>query len=447
MKTLISLFTLCDYGVKGDMPYKRPKSLFSSTCRQGDSLRICLLSYRSNPFCGGQGVYIRYLSRALVELGHRVDVISGEPYPQLDEGVNLIPLPGMNFYGYERTLEAVRDRGIRSFTDAIEFLGYNTGGFPEPYTFGRRVVKFFKENSPSYDIVHDNQSLAYGLLNIAREYPLVCTIHHPITRDLTYALAHEKSLLKRLLLKRWHSFLRMQKKVAPLLPLILTVSRASQEDIIRDFNISPSKVRVIYNGVDLETFTPRRDIPQRPFSIISTASADVPLKGLNFLISALGLLKERFEGIKLMVIGSVKKQGPTYRLIRKLGLESHVEFKSGISHKELVEEYARACVAVVPSLYEGFGLPALEALSCGKALVCTTGGALPEVVGDCAILVPPGSSTELARAIAYLFENEDLCKDLGNRARKRVEKMFNWRDAALSTVEAYKEAIGIYANS
>ncbi len=442
---MISCFTSWEGWVKGKLLYKMSGHPFS-TCRKGDSLKICLLSYRSNPFCGGQGVYIRYLSRALVELGHKVDVISGEPYPELDEGVRLIPLPGMNFYGYKRTLDAVRDRGIKDLTDVIEFLSYNTGGFPEPYTFGRRVLGFFRKNLPPYDIVHDNQSLSYALLHLARDYPLVCTIHHPITRDLAFALNNERNLLKKLLLRRWHSFLRMQKKVAPLLPLVLTVSRASKRDIIRDFKVHPSKIRMVHNGVDIELFVPRGDIPHRPFSIISTASADVPLKGLNFLIRAIAHLKKRFEAVNLLVIGSLRKEGGTQKLIRELSLESRIEFRSGISHRELVDEYARAWVAVVPSLYEGFGLPALEAMSCSKALVCTTGGALPEVVGDCAILVPPADAQALARAIGLLFENRDLRQELGKRARKRVEEMFNWEGAARSTIEVYKEARQLYAN-
>ncbi len=425
------------------------------TCRQDNpfcmggnrSLRICLLSYRSNPFCGGQGVYVRYLSRALVELGHHVDVISGEPYPELDHRVNLIPLPGLNFYGYSRTLDAVRERGIRSFTDMVEFLSYNTGGFPEPYTFGRRVSAYFRAHIPPYDIVHDNQSLSYGILNIARSYPLVGTIHHPITIDLRFALSQEKGLLKRLLLKRWHSFLGMQIKVARSLPLIIAVSKSSCEDIIREFGVSSLRIRVVHNGVDLDLFRPLEEIGPRPFSIISTASADVPLKGLNFLISALALLRHRFEEVKLVVIGSPREDGPTHKMIQRLHLENSVEFRPGISHEELVKEYARAWVAVVPSLYEGFGLPALEAMACGKAVVSTTGGALPEVVGDAGILVPPADYRAIAGAIERLFLDDRLRQEMGKRARKRALESFNWMDAARETVEVYREAIRCHAHS
>ena len=107
-------------------------------------LRIALLGYRSNPYSGGQGVYIKYLSRALTALGHEVDVISGEPYPELDANVRLIKLPGLNLFEAPNHVTALRLRHLRSATDFFEWLSMLSGGFPEPYTFGRRVERWLR---------------------------------------------------------------------------------------------------------------------------------------------------------------------------------------------------------------------------------------------------------------------------------------------------------------
>ncbi len=410
-------------------------------------LNICILSYRSNPFCGGQGVYVKYLSRALWELGHRVDIISGEPYPLLDKGPTLIEMPGMNFYGYKSTWDALKERKIRSGADLYEFISYNTGGFPEPRAFGMRTERYLlKRALNNYHIVHDNQSLSYGLVSISKRFPLVATIHHPITRDLKFSLKNEKNFFLRLLIRRWHSFLRMQKRVVHKIPFIITVSETAKKDIQEEFNIPEDKIFVVHNGVDFEKFKPVPEITCEPFRIITTASADVPLKGLNHLIEAIFILKKDFPKIHLRVIGSLKKGGKTEKLIKKYGLEKHISFLSGIDDIELVKEYARACVAVIPSLYEGFGFPAAEAMACAKPVVSTTGGALPEVVGDAGILIPPGDPKQMADAIAYVLSDPSLQMDMGTKARKRMIEKFSWNLAAKKTVEIYKKAIDFHVN-
>ena len=132
------------------------------------TLKVCLLGYRSNPYSGGQGIYIKFLSKALVDAGHSVDVISGEPYPELDERVRLIKLPGLNLFEANNHVTALRPKHLLSYTDFFEWFSMLTGGFPEPYTFGRRLVRYFKRNRPGYDIVHDNQSLCYGTLKLQK---------------------------------------------------------------------------------------------------------------------------------------------------------------------------------------------------------------------------------------------------------------------------------------
>ncbi|MCF8029689.1 MAG: glycosyltransferase family 4 protein [Desulfohalobiaceae bacterium] len=403
------------------------------------SLRIALVSYRSNPYCGGQGVYVRHLSRALRDLGHRVDVISGEPYPELEPGVGLVPLPGMNCYGYPRFRDALSDRGVSSLRDLREWLGIVSGGFPEPRIFGERVRDYLLAHWRDYDVVHDNQSLGYGLLHLQkRGMPVVSTIHHPISKDLRYALQREERWGVRLLIRRWHGFLRMQKRVARGLKRILTVSHASRRDIERDFGVAPGNTEVVQNGVDTAVFRPLPEEPLHPCRIMATASADVPLKGLNYLLQALDLLRKEFPSVELRVLGKCGENGRTARLIRELDLQDRVVFRSGLSREDIAVQYARSGIAVVPSLYEGFGLPAAEAMACGKPLVATTGGALPEIVGSAGELVPPANAQALAQAVAGLLRRPGYAEGLGRRARQRIADHFTWDQAARKSAEVYR---------
>lgn len=425
----------------GRQPGQTGDGLRQGSCER--PLKIALLSYRSNPYCGGQGVYVSYLSKALAGLGHEVDVISGEPYPDLAPEVRLVPLPGLNFYAYAKPSQAIKDRGLRSWIDFQEWVGHVTGGFPEPYTFGQRVVKHLAGANTAYDVIHDNQSLSFGLLTLLRrQIPLVTTIHHPITRDLQTALSGESNWGLRLLHRRWYSFLRMQKKVAPKLPRIVTVSACSKRDILQDFNIDPDRVAVVHNGVDLEQFTPRPDVAKIPGRIMTTTSADVHLKGLQYLLQAVHALHMDDPEITVTVLGKPRKNGPAARLIQSLGLQSRVSFRTGLSTRELCLEYARSQIAVVPSLYEGFGLPAAEAMACGLPVISTTGGALPEVVGDAGWLVPPADAEALARAIRCLLDHPLRRGELGVMGRRRMEEYFSWERSAEKTGRIYQEALG-----
>jgi len=431
-----------DGPAKGETAAGRSGSAPGLLGNRSGGLRIALLSYRSEPYCGGQGVYVRHLSRALRDRGHRVDVLSGEPYPELDPGVGLVPLPGMNCYGYSRFRDALSDRGLRSLRDLREWLGIVSGGFPEPHLFGERARDWLLARAGEYDLVHDNQSLCYGLLQLQnRGVPVVSTIHHPITRDLRHALQREERWGIRLLIRRWHSFLRMQKRVARGLGRIVTVSSASLGDIEEDFGVAAQNMEVVPNGVDTTVFRPMPDIEPRPGRIMATASADVPIKGLAYLLRALDLLRREFPGAELRVLGKCGENGRTARLIRELGLEDRVSFCSGLSREEVAAEYARSSVAVVPSLYEGFGLPAVEAMACGRPLVSTTGGALPEVVGDAGELVPPADAGALAEATGRILRQPEYAGELARRARQRVEHNFTWDCAARRMEAVYRDLL------
>lgn len=400
-------------------------------------LRIALLGYRSHPHVGGQGIYLHYLSKALVELGHEVDVISGPPYPELDARVTLIKIPSLDLYAHPNPTRALRAQHLLSFSDFYEWWSKLSGAFGEPYCFGRRVVKHFKIHAPHYDIVHDNQSLGYGLLTLQkRGVKVVATVHHPITRDRDLALAAATDKGQRWLINRWYSFLSMQKKVVQKLQHVITVSAQSQRDIEQAFARSVEEIHVIPNGVDTNIFKPLAEISRREFALITTASSDQPLKGLSVLLRALAQLRGEFPQLQLTVIGKLKEDGDTQKELATLRLLDVVQFKSGISNQELVEEYARAAIAIVPSLYEGFGLPAAEAMACGVPLICSDGGALPEVVGEGARLVAAGSVESLTDALGDLIRNPVLRSQLGERGREHILQQLSW-DCVGKKMQAY----------
>ncbi len=411
-------------------------------------LKICLLGYRSQPFSGGQGIYIRYLAHALRDLGHDVTVISGEPYSHLDDDITLVKMPGLNLFAAENAMKALRWHHFKDRIDLFEWWSHNSGGFPEPYTFGERLVRWFKKNKPDFDIIHDNQCLAPGLLKLEKMgYPVVTTIHHPITVDRDIAINAAPDWKLRLLAKRWHSFLTMQIKVARKLQHILTVSECSKRDIARDFKVRPDQMTVVLNGIDSEIFSPRPAIARKSNRLMTIASADHPLKGLNYLIDALALLRQDRPDLELTVIGAPKPGGPTETQIKSLGLEDAITFRHGLEPEEIVELWAEATIAVSPSVYEGFGLPAGEAMACGVPLVSAAGGALPEVVGDAGIVVPVRDSQALAREIGGLLDDPARRDHLAKMGRDRILNAFTWKRAAEQSVALYETAINQARNA
>jgi glycosyltransferase involved in cell wall biosynthesis len=407
-------------------------------------LRVCLLTYRGNPACGGQGVYIKYLSRALCELGHEVDVLSGPPYPELDEGIALHKIPGLDLYNPDHLFKVTNPRDMVSPLNQYEFLSMCCGGFPEPLTFGFRARRHLLSGRNGYDIVHDNQSLSYGLLGLAASgYPMVATIHHPITVDRDTELAEAKNWRHRLKVRRWYSFLAMQKRVSQRIPKIITVSECSKRDIGREFGLPAERFRVVPNGINADFFHPLDGVQRSDHQILVTNSADTPLKGLRYLLEAVAEIR-RERPIRLVVIGKPKENGTIERLVAELSLGDAVRFTGRIAHEEIARHYAEATMAVVPSLYEGFGMPAGEAMACGVPVISTTGGALPEVVGDAGILVPPGDAVALKDAILALLNDSERRMKLGEAGLSRVRDSLTWRHAAQKTVEVYREEIDAY---
>ncbi|QNP72991.1 glycosyltransferase family 4 protein [Streptomyces roseirectus] len=417
----------------------------SAADREGP-LAIALLTYKGNPFCGGQGVYVRHLSRELARLGHRVEVIGSQPYPVLDEGfdgLSLTELPSLDLYRSPDPFRTPKRDEYRDWIDALEVGTMWTGGFPEPLTFSLRARRHLRARRGEFDVVHDNQTLGYGLLGDVGA-PLVTTVHHPITVDRQLELDAAEGWQKRYSVRRWYGFTRMQKRVARRLPSVLTVSGTSRQEIVDHLGVRDDRVHVVHIGADTDLFSPDPSIPVVPGRIVTTSSADVPLKGLVFLVEALAKVRTEHADAHLVVVGKKPAEGPVAQAIERYGLDGAVEFVKGISDDELVALVRSAEVACVPSLYEGFSLPAAEAMATGTPLVATTGGAIPEVAGpdgETCVAVPPGDAGALAAGLGRLLGDPQLRARLGAAGRERVLSRFTWARAAEGTVAHYREAI------
>jgi len=404
-------------------------------------LKIGILSYRSHPYSGGQGIYVRHLSKALQRLGHEVTVLSGPPYPQLDAEIELEKIPSLDLFGSEDRIKEFKFSLLFSPLDLYEWISVMTGGFPEPYTFGRRVLRHLKASEREFDVILDNQSLCYSLLDIQKLYPLAVTIHHPITKDHRLEIENASNWKERLSSRRWHNFLPMQKKVSPKLNKIICVSGPSKQDVVEEFLVNPENVEVILNGIDIETFKPDSDSKVVKNRIVTTASADIPLKGLRFLINALPRILKDFPETHIMVIGKSPNESKIRKLIDDLDLNEKITFKSNLSEDEIVDIYRTSQIAVIPSLYEGFGFGAGEAMACGTPLISTDSGGLKDVIGDSAIKITSGSIEEIENKIISLFQDPEKREQLSLKGRNRMEELFDWKIAALNYVKVFEETI------
>ena len=408
-----------------------------------EPLRICLLTYRGNPTSGGQGIYIRLLSRELSALGHKVDVWSGPPYPELIPGVGFVKVPSLDLWNEEALFRLPSLAELRDPINRSEWAQTVLGGFPEPLTFSERVaVRFDRGAGRGYDIVHDNQCLGPGLLSLRSQVPVVATIHHPITVDREIAFQNARTITRRYGLWRWYSFLPVQLKVCRQLDRIVTVSEASRRDLEREYGIRREKARVVGNGINLEVFGPLPEVERSDNRLITTLSADAPLKGFRYLMRAMPLLRRKRPDLTLTVIGTPRER--TVAKVSEMGLDRAITFTGRVKAEEIARSYAQSAVSVVPSLYEGFGFPAGEAMACRVPVVSTWAGALPEVVGpdgEAGLLVEPRNPRALAGAIEALLDSPERRKAMGEAGRKRVLSLFTWRRTAERTVEVYREAL------
>lgn len=429
-----------------ELPYKPDEAsgdTLSFTSSSKRPLRVAILSYRSDPKVGGQGVYVDYLSSALAAVGASVDVISGPPYPELSPSVRLIKLPSLDLYAQPNNGHyALRPRHLLSPADTYEYFAHISGKFVEPYTFGQRAHAYLKRHRSEYDVVLDNQSLSTGVLRAGNmlNLPLATMIHHPITHDLRLALEAAPNWGHRMLVRRWYSFHRMQIEVARRLPIVTCPSEHAKADIVSEFGVDASKIFPIPLGIDQATFKPSLNTLRAPQRIITTASADVPLKGLHILIEAYDAVLRTLPEAELVVIGKLRK-GLARDALRERGLEGRVVFKSDLTREELADEFRQASVAVTPSLYEGFGLPAAEAMSCGTPVIVTDGGALPEVAGDAGVIVPKGDPAALAAAILGMLQSPDYQSSVASACLGRAKTTFSWDTIAPRYLEFFEQAI------
>jgi glycosyltransferase involved in cell wall biosynthesis len=409
----------------------------------GRSLRIALLSYRSKPHSGGQGIYVRALSRELIGLGHHVEVFSGQPYPELEDGVALTRLPSLDLYREPDPFRTPRLSEFRDWVDVAEWATMCTAGFPEPLTFSLRAARHLLPRVAEFDVVHDNQSLGWGLLQLVRAgLPTVATVHHPVAIDRQLELAAAQTLRRKLTLRRWYAFTGMQARVVRRLDGVTTVSENSRADIATHMGLSPAGVEVIPVGIDPAEFTPPPAGQARDTdSILVITSADVALKGLVHLLEALAKLRTE-RPVRLTVVGSARPGGPAEAALDRLSLRDAVRFTGPVPEAELVDLLQRATVVAIPSLYEGFSLPAIEAMACATPLVTTDAGALPEVVGSKAGLrVRAGDVGELTAALQLVLDSPSLAEQLGRAGRRRVLENYTWRATAQRTADWYAEVL------
>lgn len=410
-------------------------------------LKIAYLTYRGKPHVGGQGVYTRHLTKALADLGHSVEVFGGQPYPILDERIPLTKLPSLDTFNDYFPGRFPGFWELKTREDLLEMAWFMTGVFPEPLAFSARAARELKPRAGEFDLVHDNQCLGYGILKIEKQIPTIVTLHHPITKDRELEMSHAKTLPRRLSVGRWYSFVKMQGKVASKMPRIVVVSQNSIDDIHTDMGVSIDRMRLVPVGVDPDLFKPLDHVTRRPGRLITTASADVALKGLSYLLDAMAKLRTERD-VTLTIIGK-PRPGHSMDLIDSYGLAPHIEFVSGVSDERIVELYAEAEMAVVPSLYEGFSLPAIEAMCTGTPLVATDGGALPEVTGadgETVLQCPAGDKDALAATIARGLDDAELRARIGAAGRQRVLERWTWKKCAEETVEQYREVLAMPQN-
>ena len=410
-------------------------------------LRVAYLTYRGKPHVGGQGVYTRHLTKALADLGHSVEVFGGQPYPVLDDRITMHKLPSLDIFNdtYPGRVPAYWE--IKTWPDVVETARFMTGQFSEPLAFSKRALRTLTPRVNDFDLVHDNQCLGWDILKIEKLIPTIVTLHHPITKDRELEMSHAPSRWKRRSVGRWYSFVDMQGKVASKMPRIVVVSENSITDINKDMGVSRDRMRLVPVGVDPDLFKPQPHIARQPGRLITTASADVALKGLSYLLEAMAVLRKDRE-IRLTIIGK-PRPGHSMDLIDSLGLRPHIDFVSGVTDERIVELYAEAELAVVPSLYEGFSLPAIEAMSTGICLVATDGGALPEVTGthnETVLQCPAANAEALAAAIATGLDSAELRARIGEAGRQRVISRWTWKHCAELTVEQYREVLDMPHN-
>ena len=404
------------------------------------SLKIALLSYRSDPFSGGQGIYIKNISEALHNRGHEITIFSGNPLPEVNKAIKVVRIETPGFFETFDSLERLKiftslEKNRLNFMDFFETF---TGTFTEPVFFGERLVKnkYFQETVDEFDIFHDNQSISSYPETVLKK--LVTTLHHPIHVDKEIDLTREKSFLKRLSIKRWYSFLNFQKKNLKAVKKVISPSLSSKNDICRYFDYPSKNISVIWNGINLDDckFHQRESFNANFVTIIS---ADVPMKNLKTVLKALYLLKQEGINAKLTIVGDLREDNN--KLIDRLGLTKEITYKSKLPRKQLIQSLNNADIGIAPSKYEGFGFPLVEMIATGLPVIVSDKASLPELAGNAGLIFNSSDSNDLKEKMKELIENAALRNKVAENSKLRRDDFFGWDEYAKKLEDLYKEII------
>lgn len=404
------------------------------------SLKIALLSYRSDPFSGGQGIYIKNISEALHNRGHEITIFSGNPLPEVNKAIKVVRIETPGFFETFDSLERLKiftslEKNRLNFMDFFETF---TGTFTEPVFFGERLVKnkYFQETVDEFDIFHDNQSISSYPETVLKK--LVTTLHHPIHVDKEIDLTTEKSFLTRLSIKRWYSFLNFQKKNLKAVKKVISPSLSSKNDICRYFDYPSKNISVIWNGINLDDckFHQRESFNANFVTIIS---ADVPMKNLKTVLKALYLLKQDGLNAKLTIIGDLREDNN--KLIDRLGLTKEITYKSKLPRKQLIQSLNNADIGIAPSKYEGFGFPLVEMIATGLPVIVSDKASLPELAGNAGLIFNSSDSNDLKEKMKELIENAALRSKVTENSKLRRDDFFGWDEYAKKLEDLYKEII------
>ncbi len=413
-------------------------------------MKIAFIMYQGNMFSGGQGIYTYYLTRELARMGHEVHVIAGPPYPETDDAVTLHNVKTESYWSlYHNRRNFMHERHPLTHFHPVNFYEFASTRIALSsllLTFSVRAYVKIKELMPEtqFDIVHDNQTLSYGILLMRTlGLPTVATIHHPLSVDLHNSILQSRSIYEMARRYLWFPWI-MQEVTARRMDRIITVSQNTTRAIERMFHVPRELMTCVYNGIDTERFRPLPEVPESPNTILFNTNSEDRNKGAVYLFDALRILRDQGVPFHLIIVDNDRrslKLAP--ELVRSYGLSTHVTFIGRVSNEELLNLYNRATILASPSLYEGFGLPAAEAMACEKAVLATTAPAFPEVMehGRTGWLVTPADGPALAEGIQLLLENADLRRRLGKAARQSIIERFNWRKNAEQVLEVYEEAI------
>ena len=403
-------------------------------------LKIGLLSYRSDPFSGGQGIYIKHVSEALQNRGHEITIFSGNPLPIVSNKIKVVEI---NTPGYFETFNSFERFKIfqaqeKTRLDLWDFIETFTGTFTEPIFFGDRLLQNteFAKTADSYDVFHDNQSISNYPDSINKK--LITTLHHPIHVDRDIDLENESSFLRKLAIKRWYSFLNFQKKNLNKVKKIISPSKSSKKDICHYFQYPAEQISVIWNGIDLADykFHQRTSFNSEFVTIISS---DVPMKNLRNILKALYLLKNDGLSAKLTIIGDLREDNK--KLINDLDLNDLVSFRKKLPRNELIKILNASDIGIAASSYEGFGFPLVEMIATGLPVIVSDKASLPELAGDAGLKFNSDDVSDLKDKMKELVKNHALRDKLANNSKVRRDAFFGWDEYAKKLEDLFEEII------